>query len=38
MFVGYLQSVLYKKVKDSQARVQLSNELMMYHMQVIKSM
>jgi len=34
MYMLFIQSMLYKKVKDAQARVQLSNELMIYHMQV----
>ena len=32
--IALVNSFMYRKVMDTQERVQLSNELMMYHMQV----
>ncbi|KAL1491353.1 hypothetical protein ABEB36_011962 [Hypothenemus hampei] len=32
--ISIMHSLVYKKIQDAQARNQLSNELMMYHMQV----
>lgn len=32
--ISIMHSLVYKKIQDAQARSQLSNELMMYHMQV----
>ena len=32
--ISIVNSLIYKKMKDAQERVRLSNELMMYHMQV----
>ncbi|KAF7998096.1 hypothetical protein HCN44_009494 [Aphidius gifuensis] len=32
--ISIMHSIVYKKIQDSQARSKLSNELMMYHMQV----
>ena len=33
--ISIMHSIVYKKIQDAQARNKLSNELMMYHMQVI---
>jgi hypothetical protein len=33
--ISIMHSIVYKKIQDAQARSKLSNELMMYHMQVI---
>ncbi|KAG5889012.1 hypothetical protein JTB14_033941 [Gonioctena quinquepunctata] len=33
--ISIMHSLVYKKIQDAQARSQLSNELMIYHMQVI---
>ena len=35
MYIHILQSMMYKKVMDSQVRNTLANELMMYHMKVL---
>lgn len=32
--ISIMHSLVYKRIQDAQARSQLSNELMMYHMQV----
>lgn len=32
--ISIMHSLVYKKIQDAQARSRLSNELMMYHMQV----
>lgn len=32
--ISIMHSLVYKKIQDAQARSQLSNELMMYHMRV----
>lgn len=32
--ISIMHSIVYKKIQDAQARNKLSNELMMYHMQV----
>lgn len=35
--ISIMHSIVYKKIQDAQARNKLSNELMMYHMQVINT-
>lgn len=36
--ISIMHSIVYKKIQDAQARSKLSNELMMYHMQVKRNL